>query len=168
MIEAVKQSGWLVTIAMFIAPVMFVYFFGRQVYLVHTYDFSVWKGGGMGMFSGPDHPSKRQLYLYTVNESGITKNVVPTIDNFFEDYDNFKTLPHPDLLKNIQEDFFKKQLYVTKETDSTIWLSDQQYEPSMRPFSTTKLRIELWKMDQIDNQENTLSINRHHVWETEQ
>lgn len=152
---------------MFIAPIVFIFFFSRQVYLVHTYDFSVWKGGGMGMFSGPDHPSKRQLYMYTENESGVTKTVIPEFNDFFEDYYNFKILPHPDLLKDIQEDFFRNPLYISRETASTIWLTDQQYDPSMRPFLAKKLRIELWKMDDIDSQNNTISINRHKVWETE-
>lgn len=152
-------------IAMFIAPLLFVGFFSHQVYLVVAYDLSVWKGGGMGMFSSPDHPSKRHLFMYVINESGQEKVVVPNFYNSFDAYFDFTTLPHPKFLQEIQEAFFAKTLYVSHETESAIWLTDVQQHPAQQPLSPTKIRLELWKMHHIDGKANTTSIQADQIWE---
>lgn len=166
--NSLRQQPLGLSVAMCIAPLFFLIFFTRQAYYVHSYDLSVWKGGGMGMFSSPDHPSKRHIYLYTINTAGVKKLVIPEFYNYLDVYDDLKTLPHPELIQDAQEAFFTTPLYVRKESATTIWLTDYPSTPGMTRFSPRNLRIELWKMDQIDGRENTTAINLRNVWEMQQ
>lgn len=165
--RSLRRQPLGLTVAMFIAPLIFLVFFTRQAYYVHSYDLSVWKGGGMGMFSSPDHPSKRHIYFYTINDVGVRKSVVPEFYNYLDIYHDFKTLPHPSLLQDMQEAFFTTPLYIREESATTIWLTDIPSDPSLPRFSPRNLRIELWKMNQIDGGRNTMTINPHSVWELE-
>lgn len=103
--------------------------------------------------------------MYVINEAGQEKVVVANFRNGFDAYFDFIVLPHPKYLQEIQEAFFANTLYVSHETDTTIWLTDIPPYPAQKPFSPTKVRIELWKMNHIDGKENTNSIKADKIWE---
>ncbi len=54
----------------YLAPVLLALVAVQQIYLVHTSNLSVWRGGGFGMFAAIDGPHHRSLRAYLRTEAG--------------------------------------------------------------------------------------------------
>lgn len=162
------STRWKVLLAASIVPLLFSVFFARQLYYVHNYDFSVWKGGGMGMFSSLDHPSKRHLYFYVETPSGEMKRADFQFSSREDNYKlvRFKILPRPIERQWLESMLIFERWYVLDETSNVVYLiNNENAVNNPTPYDFPRVRVELWKMDHVDNQRDTMHIDRAHTWE---
>lgn len=162
----IKTLSWQNKLLCFFAPLLFLVFFSHQAYLVFFHDFSVWKGGGMGMFSSPDHPSKRTLFYYITTESGEEFQIMPDFLTEQDLYGDFTVLPTPKLLQEVQESFMGSTWYVTHQEGNKVWVTNRPTNDTISVIVPTDVRIVMWKMTDIDAQRNTYTYEEVHNWET--
>lgn len=161
---------WRLLLAGFIAPLLFVPFFMQQVYHVYAHDFSVWKGGGMGMFSSPDHPSKRHLFYFVTLPDGTRKQVWLGFsdDRAYRRETEFMVLPSPRNLERYRQIIFSQPWYVGYEGEAELHLFQKSgYEDSettLVEYPLAELTIELWKMAEVNGERNELTIKPAHVF----
>jgi hypothetical protein len=74
--DAQHISDWrdkLERLSVFIIPVFAIAIVINQLYRQHTYNLSVWKGGGMGMFAALDRPRGNRFVKIYITDSNNNK-----------------------------------------------------------------------------------------------
>lgn len=76
-----------------IPPLILIFVFIHQFYLVQTHNLTQWKGGGFGMFSTVDKQTERVLRIYLVKNGNLIPAVFPFSVNTTEAKLKTKILP---------------------------------------------------------------------------
>lgn len=147
-----------------IVLLFFGIFFPIHVFNVVVYDMSVWKMGGMGMFSAYDHPSKRHFDLYIRDlNTGEFKKIV-----FFGMNDE---AAHALVDMDITPSFHMfKKFYIHLQSDAWL-ISDESKKqiivsatknPKNADFDFDQylMYAKFWEMEYAANVNNTMIVRK--------
>jgi len=139
-------------ISIWIIPILFFgIFFPRQIYLGVVEDMSVWKAGGMGMFSAFDSPSKRRMAAFTIDPNTGDRyrlTFLSETQNIWYNWSDFKILPNDANFNRIIDSIKEHDLYIyRKEGDSMVISTEPHEEYKIEfPIEGWPIEMQLWKM----------------------
>ncbi len=147
--------------ASFVPILFFGIFFPMHMFNVLVHDQSNWKGGGMGMFSGFEHHTKRHVAYYFVTHEGqrIRTNIDHRVIHELEA--RFELLPTHNNAQKIIDAARNTPMEIVYQTGNfmTLRVATEFSQQELFDYADGSFVIELWKMDYVERSEDAITTN---------